>query len=139
MVGLSEELAMNKNNMRATKRSQKGSFGGLIIAILLFGGFLSLGASLGPLYMDHNTMSTIMDKMANESGMGSKTDQGIMDSMRQRLKLNNIRDFDLKQHVTIDRSSASGTELILDYEVRIPLIHNLDLIATFYKKVELRD
>ncbi len=136
MAGLIEDIVM-RNEL--TRRHQNGAMGGLIIAVLLFGGFLTLGASLGPLYMDHNTMSTVMDKMAQEPGMGSKPDSGIMDSMRQRLKLNNIRDFDLKQHVVVDRSNARGPELILDYEVRVPLVHNLDLIATFYKKVELRD
>ena len=129
---------MRNESMRLSRHRQRGGMGGIIIAILLFGGFLSLGASLGPLYLDHNTMSTVMDKMAEDPGMGSKTDAGIMDSFRQRLKLNNIRDFNLKEHAVLDRS-ARGTALILDYEVRLPLVHNLDLIAHFYKKVELRD
>ena len=130
---------MRNESMRLSRQRQRGAMGGIIIAILLFGGFLSLGANLGPLYLDHNTMSTVMDKMAEEPGMGSKTDVGIMDSFRQRLKLNNIRDFNFKEHAFLDRGSARGTELVVDYEVRIPLIHNLDLIAHFYKKVELRD
>jgi hypothetical protein len=58
--------------------------------------------------------------------------------MRKRLKMNNIRDFDLKENLKIDRSKV-GTELVLDYEVRVDLVSNLSLIAAFNKKVPLRD
>lgn len=99
---------------------------------------MSLGAKVVPVYMDHNTMSTILDKMAEEPGMGSRGDGGIREEMRKRFKLNNIRDFDLGEHVTIERHGR-GTDVLLDYEVRMPLVSNLDLVAHFSKKVELRD
>ncbi len=124
--------------MMTSRYRQNGGLGSLIFAILIFGGVMSLGAKLGPLYMDHNTMSTILDKMSEEPGLGSLGDGSIRDDMRKRFKLNNIRDFDLGKHVSIERHGR-GTDVLLDYEVRMPLIHNLDLIAKFDKKVELRD
>lgn len=125
--------------MKMTSRfRQHGGMGSLIFAILIFGGALSLGAKLVPLYMDHNTMSSILDKMSEEQGMGSRGDSAIRDEMRKRFKLNNIREFDLREHVQIERHGR-GTDLILDYEVRVALVSNLDLIASFDKKVELRD
>ena len=125
---------MNKLN----RSRQRGSMGGVILGVLVFGSVLSLGAKLVPLYMDHNTMSTIMDKMAEESGLGIKNDSQLVDLMKQRLKLNNIRDFPIHEHLEIKRSGR-GTEVILDYEVRMPLIHNIDMIASFNKQIELRD
>lgn len=124
--------------MNTSRYRQNGAMGSLIFAILIFGGMISLGAKVVPVYMDHNTMSTILDKMADEPGMGSRGDGGIRDEMRKRFKLNNIRDFDLGEHVSIERYGR-GTDVMLDYEVRIPLVSNLDLIASFNKKVELRD
>ena len=120
------------------RHRQSGALGGYIIAILVFGSILTMGSRLIPLYMDHNTMSNIMDSMADEDDLGLKTDSQLIDVMKKRFKLNNIRDFPIREHVEIKRSSR-GTDVVLDYEVRMPLISNLDLIASFNKEIELRD
>jgi len=112
--------------------------GGVIVILLVVGSVVSVGSRVVPFYLDHNTMGTIMEKMSQENGLALKTEASIRDSMRKRLKLNNIRDFDLKENLKIDRSKV-GTELVLDYEVRIDLVSNLSLIAAFNKKVHLRD
>ncbi|MBT4161835.1 MAG: DUF4845 domain-containing protein [Gammaproteobacteria bacterium] len=126
------------NTEKLKKNRQQGAAGGYIIAILLFGGLMTMGSKLAPLYMDHNTMSTIMDKMAEETGLGAKTDSQLIEMMKKRLKLNNIRDFPIQDHVEFKRSGR-GTDVIMDYEVRLPMVHNLDLIASFNKEIELRD
>ena len=117
---------------------QMGALGGYIIAILVFGGLLTIASRLLPPYMDHNTMSNIMDKMQDETGLGVKTDFQLIDLMKKRFKLNNIRDFSIHEHIEFKRSSR-GTDVVLDYEVRIPMISNLDVIASFNKEIELRD
>jgi hypothetical protein len=121
-----------------TRKRQHGNMGGYLLIFLLLGGSLTLGSKLVPLYMDHNTMSGLLDKMAEEPGMGAKGDTALRDAMRKRFKLNNIRDFDVKKHTKIDRTGR-GTDIIMDYEVRMKLVHNLDIVAAFDKKVELRD
>ena len=88
--------------------------------------------------MDHNTMGTIMDKMSEEPGLGVKTDSQLTAMMKQRFKLNNIRDFAIHEHVEFKRT-GQGTQVIMDYEVRVPLFYNLDLIASFNKEIKLRD
>lgn len=112
--------------------------GGIMVTLLVVAAVVSVGSRLIPLYLDHNTMGTIMEKMSQENGLALESEANIRDTMRKRLKMNNIRDFDLKEHLKIDRSKI-GTELVLDYEVRIHLVDNLGLIAAFNKKVPLRD
>lgn len=124
--------------MNTSRYRQNGGLSSLIFAILIFGGMMSIGAKVIPVYMDHNTISNILDKLAEEPGMGSRTDGGIREELRKRLKLNNIREFDIGEHVKIERHGR-GTDVLLDYEVRMPMVSNLDLIAHFNKKVELRD
>jgi hypothetical protein len=128
---------MNRRILQG-KHRQRGSMGGVIVILLVVGSVVSVGSRVVPFYLDHNTMGTIMEKMSQENGLALKTEASIRDSMRKRLKLNNIRDFDLKENLKIDRSKV-GTELVLDYEVRIDLVSNLSLIAAFNKKVHLRD
>jgi len=128
---------MNRRILQG-KHRQRGSMGGVIVILLVVGSVVSVGSRVVPFYLDHNTMGTIMEKMSQENGLALKTEASIRDSMRKRLKLNNIRDFDLKENLKIDRSKV-GTELVLDYEVRVDLVSNLSLIAAFNKKVPLRD
>jgi len=128
---------MNRRILQG-KHRQRGSMGGVIVILLVVGSVVSVGSRVVPFYLDHNTMGTIMEKMSQENGLALKTEASIRDSMRKRLKLNNIRDFDLKENLKIDRSKV-GTELVLDYEVRIDLVSNLSLIAAFNKKAHLRD
>ena len=128
---------MNRRTLLG-KHRQRGSIGGIMVTLLVIASVVSVGSRLIPLYLDHNTMSTIMEKMSQENGLALEGEANIRDTMRKRLKMNNIRDFDLKEHLKIDRSKV-GTELVLDYEVRIELVSNLSLIAAFNKKVSLRD
>jgi len=117
---------------------QIGALRGFIIAILLIGGFLTLSSRLVPLYMNHNTMSKILDKMESESGLSGKNDSQLIELMNKRFRLNNIRDFPIGENVKFTRKNR-GIDIVLDYEVRVPLISNLELIASFKKEVELND
>lgn len=128
---------MNRKILQG-KHRQRGSMGGIMVILLVVASVVSVGSRVIPLYLDHNTMGTIMEKMSLENGLALASEANIRDTMRKRLKMNNIRDFDLKEHLKIDRTKI-GTELVLDYEVRIDLVSNLSLIAAFNKKVPLRD
>lgn len=128
---------MNRKTLQG-KHRQRGSIGGVLVILLVVAAVVSVGSRVIPLYLDHNTMGTIMEKMSLENGLALESEGNIRETMRKRLKMNNIRDFDLKEHLKIDRSKV-GTELVLDYEVRIELVSNLSLIAAFNKKVSLRD
>ena len=128
---------MNRKTLQG-KHRQRGSIGSILVILLVVAAVVSVGSRVIPLYLDHNTMGTIMEKMSLENGLALESEGNIRETMRKRLKMNNIRDFDLKEHLKIDRSKV-GTELVLDYEVRIELVSNLSLIAAFNKKVSLRD
>jgi len=79
-----------------------------------------------------------MEKMSQENDLGLQQDEEIRETMRKRLKLSGIREFDLKEHLKVSRG-RDGTELTLEYEVRIDLFANLGLIAAFENKVPLRE
>lgn len=116
---------------------QKGSVGSWVFMILIFGGALSIAFKIIPLYLDHSTMSKVLDSMASEDGMAGKTRATLESTITQKFKMNDIRDFSVKDNVEIKRT-ANGTEIIMDYDVRVKLVKNLDLIADFEKTVELR-
>jgi len=119
-------------------QKQRGlSFAGWIFLLLIFGSAMTLGLKLVPAYMDHNTMANVLDGIASEDGHALKPISMIQDLVKKRFKLNNIREFDFKENMKVEAGN-NGTTITLDYEVRMNVARNLDLIATFNKQVELR-
>ncbi|MEM7363425.1 MAG: DUF4845 domain-containing protein [Pseudomonadota bacterium] len=117
---------------------QRGmGFGGWLIIILLFGGVLTVGLKLFPLYLDHGTISDVMNGIANEKSMTGRGDKAIEDMMIKRLKINNVRDFPVRDELKIKRD-RSGATMTVDYEKRIELIGNVDLVVSFQHSEEMR-
>jgi hypothetical protein len=120
-------------------RQQQGlSFFGWLLMVLVFGSVITMGMKLLPLYLDHNTISNVLDGMAEEKGLAGKRQYELEDMLKKRFKVNNVRDFNHKENLVIKRDK-SGVAVIIDYEVRVPLFHNVDLIASFDKSVVLKD
>ena len=130
---------VNTGGAMSLLRNQRGlSMAGWLFLIMIFGSVLTVGTKLAPLYLDHNTMSNILDRLALEQGMVKKGNTELRAIIKKRLKLNNIRKFDLEHNMTLTR--PEGRVVIdLNYEVRLPLLHNVDLIAAFEKQTILRD
>ena len=128
---------MNRKTLPG-KRGQIGSMTGVALTLLIIASLVFIGSRLTPAYLDYNTMVTVMQKMSQENDLALLDDAKIRETMRKRLKINNIRKFDLEEHLKIARGKG-GAELVLDDEVRIDLFANLGLIAAFENKVPLRD
>ncbi len=111
---------------------------GWLFVILVFGSLMSLASTIVPMYLDYNTMSKVLDGMAEEKGLAKKRDATLQKMIVSRFKLNNIRDYKVHEIIDIKRS-RDGVELVMDYEVRKNLFRNLDIIASFDKTVELRN
>ncbi|MFN3238542.1 MAG: DUF4845 domain-containing protein [Pseudomonadales bacterium] len=117
---------------------QRGvGFAGWLVIILLLGGLLSVGTKLVPIYMNNNTISGLMDKLSEEPDVAMKSKGEIFKILTNRLKLNNIRDFKVEENMEVVRTK-DGSTLVLDYEARVPVVGNIDLIASFNKEVSLR-
>lgn len=118
---------------------QRGvGFAGWLIIIFFVGGALSVGTKLFPIYVDNNTLEGLLDKMSEESNMSLKSKSEIYKVLENRLKLNNVRDFPIQDNLDVVRTK-DGTSLVLDYEQRVPVGGNIDLLVSFKKEVELRD
>lgn len=128
---------MISNSSPVFPNKQRGvGFAGWLIIILVVGGALSVGTKLFPIYMDNNTISGLVDKLAEEPDVEMKSKSEIYKILENRMRLNNIRDFRVADNLEVVRGK-DGTTLVLDYEERVPVIANIDLIVSFNKEVEL--
>jgi hypothetical protein len=109
-----------------------------LFVIAIFGFLLTLGLKVAPWYLDNGTMVRVLDDMALESGMGSKTTPQIDKILKQRFRVNNILVFDFKENVLLVRD-RDGVSITLAYEERGKVIRNLDFVAVFSHTVKLRD
>jgi hypothetical protein len=126
---------------RITHRpSQQKGMGltGWLFFITVFGFSLTVSMKILPLYIDHSTMIGVMEGMTEQRGMAARSNSEIDKILDRRFKVNNILDFDYDDNVTMTRKDDSVT-IILAYEVRVPLIQNIDLIVYFDDSVELKD
>jgi len=110
---------------------------GWLLLILIFGSALTIGLKLIPAYMDHRTIANVLDSLTTQSGLGDQRLDRIQGTIERRLKVNNIREFDFENNMSIARDN-DGVIVTVDYEVRVDLMGNVDLVADFYKQVRFQ-
>lgn len=98
----------------------------LIVVVAFFG---LCGFKLAPLYMDNFTLNSTLKNLDVPRGqLNDMTSTEIRDAMGKAFAVNGVtrqpRDFN------ISRDSGRVT-ISIDYEERVPLIYNLDVVATF--------
>ncbi len=116
---------------------QRGmSITGWLLMVLVVGGVVTVGIKLVPHYLDHNTMSRVLDNLALDKDISSARVPAIYAMIQKRFKVNGIRNFPIKDNIKIKRTKV-GVEVSMDYEVREHVVGNLELLATFSKHLEL--
>jgi Domain of unknown function (DUF4845) len=95
-----------------------------------------IAARLAPAFVDYRTINTLIEALpADQVHLMSKGE--IYDALKKRFLINNIRDLDVTKILTIDRK-RDGTSLLLNYEVREPLIYNIAIVVSFDKHFEFQ-
>jgi hypothetical protein len=99
-----------------------------IIAIFIGGFFLTLVFKLGPHYLDNRIVAGALEQVG-QSGLKGQSSTDIRRKIGDFFTINNIRDISASK-VQIKRSSE-GVVLSLDYEKRVELFANVDVVLKF--------
>ena len=112
------------------RNSQRGiSLLGFIIVLAVVGLFAYVGMKLFPMYSEYYSVRSAMKGLASEPGIGNTDPRKIQDLFFRRLYISyseNVK----PEHVKIKRVGA-GWQMDVKYEVRKPLIANLDVVGKF--------
>ncbi|WP_181919402.1 DUF4845 domain-containing protein [Alkalilimnicola ehrlichii] len=84
---------------------------------------------LAPIYMDAWKVRSVVNSMGSETALRGASAREVSQSLNRRLNINGIRHIE-RDHIAI-QVGPGGTEVVIDYEVRVPLFGNLDAIAHF--------
>lgn len=126
-----------QNGYRKMKaRKQKGlSLIGFILVLSLVIFTAYIGMRIIPIYLEYYSVVSAMDGVAKERGSADWTLFDTRVSVLNRLYVSQNADNVKEKDITVVR--RNGVQLRVAYEVRKPLIGNLDVVATFDRMVRL--
>ncbi|KRA20207.1 DUF4845 domain-containing protein [Lysobacter sp. Root604] len=118
------------------KRNQSGmTLIGFIIVLAVVGVFVYMGMKLIPMYTEYYGVKRALTSLAAEPGIADRDPAKIEDLFFRRLYVS-YADNVKHEHVKIQRKDA-GYEILVSYEVRRPLIANLDVVGRFEAKQDI--
>lgn len=107
-----------------------------LFTLFIFGFILTIAFRLGPHYLDNRIIQSAIDQVG-QSDINGKSNSQIRRKIADFFTINNIRDVDARK-VVIARKD-SGTQISLDYEKRIEMFGNIDVVLKFSNRYEAAD
>ena len=120
---------MNKTALNYLPRQRGISSAVVLMIALLLGLFFTFGLKVGPLYVDHNLITGLCQGLIDNGEANTLTVTEVRDRISSTLRINNITDFDLNS--ILMRKDNGEAIITVAYEKRVPLVANLDIVATF--------
>lgn len=119
------------------RHSQKGlTLLGFIIVVVVVGMFALVGMRLFPIYSEYYNVVGAMENLKNQPEIATKSPSQIKELFFRRLYVNYVESVERK-NVLVSRTG--GLHIRVKYEVRRPMVGNLDVVASFDKKVPLTE
>ena len=112
------------------KRTQGGmTLIGFVVVLAVVGLFAYVGMKLIPMYSEYYAVKQALKGLAAEPGIADQDPAKIQDLFFRRLYISYAEDVK-PEHVKIKRVDA-GWQMDVNYEVRKPIISNLDVVGKF--------
>jgi len=123
--------------MQTPGKQQGMTLIGWVVTLAVLGFFALIAIRLVPVYIESYTVGSVLKDMASEGQLAGETKHALRETFGKRLSINEARHVSRKDLKITD--VAGGHQLVVDYEARVPLISNIDLVASFHKQALVRD
>ncbi len=127
-------MYLRKQSMKIQKQSGMSLIGFVIVlAMVIFVSYL--GMKIVPIYMEYYSVVNAMDGVAAERGSANLSPYDVRVKILNRLYVSyaeNVKE----SHIKLSRTMG-GMNLRIAYEVRTPVLGNLDVVAKFDRSVKL--
>ena len=119
------------------KRAQKGlTLIGFIIVLAMVIFFAYIGMKIGPMYLEYQAVVSALETLRSDPEASKLDPYNIRNRIKNSLYVSYSTGTIKDHHIKITRSN--GVRVRVAYEVRKPLLGNLDVVAKFDKSVVLR-
>lgn len=123
--------------MRLPARQKGMTLIGWVITLIIIGFVALIALRLVPVYMNSFTVGSIVDGLASDAGLSSRDRGELRRAFQKRL---NINDVDVVSPKMLQfEDVAGGVRLVVEYEHRVGVIGNVDVVASFRKEAVLRN
>ncbi len=120
--------------MIGVQRQRGISLVGFLMVLSLVGFFAFIGMRLFPVYTEYRSVKADMEGLKSEPNIGQMSPAQVRDRLFRRFYISYVENVK-QEHVSFDRNN--GFNMTVKYEVRKPLMYNLDFVAKFEHKVKL--
>ena len=119
------------NSIAARRRQNGMTYLGMLILLVVIAFFAIVLIKVAPLYMEHFKVTSSLDSLAQEAKDKQTvlSPQEIEKHLLSRLSINDVQHVN-KDNISITREGRK-TVVEVDYEARVTLFDNLDLVARF--------
>lgn len=120
--------------MRSIRRQAGLSFSALmiIIAVAAFLGIIAI--KLIPVYLEYYTVVDVLEQVASQRGVKTEPRSAVWDKINKRLSINNVKS--VKSDNFQIKADGRDVTYIIQYEVRKPILGNVDAVVVFNKQVK---
>ncbi|WP_242108112.1 DUF4845 domain-containing protein [Luteimonas aquatica] len=119
------------------KRTQRGmSLLGFVITLGVVGFFAYVGMQLFPMYYEYYSVKQALKGLQKEPGIAEQDVGSIKTLFFKRLDISYSESVKSKD-VSFERADTGGWKMIVDYEVRKPLLGNIDIVGKFHADAKL--
>ncbi len=108
---------------------------GLVLVLFVIGFAAFVGMKLFPVYQEYFSVVQAMKSVAAQPGVNRRQAPEIKEMLMKRFYISYVESVK-RQHIKVVRQRDLKVQI--QYEVRRPLIGNLDFVAKFDKSVELK-
>ena len=105
----------------------------IVLSVAMF--FAFVGMRIAPIYLEYYSVVSAMNGVAAERGSSQYTPFDIKRKILDRLYISYSTDNVGERHITVVR--RSGVHVRVAYEVRKPMMGNLDVVASFDRMTRL--
>ena len=106
----------------------------LILAMIAF--FAMVAIRLFPIYMEHFSVVSHLESLAEEADITEKTNSEILGTLNKRFSIDDVKNV-TNEDVFIERNKDGSMLIAIEYEVRTPALGNIDMVVSFVDEVEL--
>ena len=114
------------------RHSQKcmSFFGWLaVIALVVFGAVIAM--KLTPIYLDHLALRKIVTSTNEDPSLKIGSLRHMHAHINKGMQINSIRDIKAEDAIEVTASGADAYTVVIQYEVRSPLLNTVDLLIHF--------
>ncbi|MDP2903203.1 MAG: DUF4845 domain-containing protein [Methylovulum sp.] len=122
--------------MNASLKRQQGlTFISLVFVLGILAFFVLLILKIGPIYMDHNKVTSALAALEKTPDVETKTEPEIRTILSKRFNMNYVTDVTGDDIKIIQ--SGNYLKVVIQYDVIKPILGNLSVLVEFNNEIEV--